>query len=136
MSEPASLPLLELCRRHLHAEGDGRYLLDSQGEAALVEGLIAFRDDPRLAEGVQALFEAATTLFNEHQSPDAAAAILRALHRARPKLQLREQAAQAIQAAHEGGLAHVVKQAPTEGATAPEGSIKAHRFANPGRTRG
>ena len=136
MNHPAPIPLLELCWRQLRAQADATYLIDADGEARLVEGLLASRDDPGLAEGVQALFEGATILFQEHHSPDAAAAILRALHRASPQLPLREQAVQAIQAANAGGLDHVLKRAPAVGAGAPEGSIKAHRFANPGRTRG
>lgn len=136
MTSPAPIPLLELCWRQLRPGPDGAYLIDADGEARLVEGLLASRDDPGLAEGVQALFEGATILFHEHRSPEASGAILRALHRAGPQLPLREQAVQAIQAAQGEGLSHVLKQAPSLGASAPQGSIKAHRFANPGRTRG
>lgn len=132
----APIPLLELCWRQLRPAPDGGYLIEPAGEEALVQGLLSCRADPGLAEGVEALFEAATILFHEHQSPLAAEVILKALHRARPHLPLQEQAAQAILAAQERGLSHVLKQAPTVGTAAPEGSIKAHRFANPGRTRG
>lgn len=135
MSALESIPLLELCWRQLVPRGSG-YAVKAGGEDALFEGLLAQREDPGLARGVHALFEAACLLHDEDGSPDAAAAILRALERARPHLPLRDQVQDAIQAASARGLDHVERRAPKLGAAAPEGSLKAHRFGNPGRTRG
>jgi hypothetical protein len=136
MNEPASIPLLELCFQQLQPVTGGGYSIDANGETKLFEGLIAFRADPGLAQGVHALFEAACLLHDEEASTEAAATILRALARARPQLPLREQALEAIQTASTRGLDHVERRAPRFGEASPEGTIKAHWFANPGRTRG
>jgi hypothetical protein len=135
MTAPEQIPLLELCWRLLEPASGGGYLMSKKGEAALVQGLLDAKADPNLAVGVHALFEAAFVMHEDEASPDAAAAILRALNQARPQLPLREQAVAAIQAASEGGLNHVEKRAPALGASAPEGSIKAFRFSKPGKTR-
>lgn len=135
MTAPDSIPLLELCWQQLVRQGSG-YAVKAGGEDALLAGLIADKDDPELARGVHALFEAACLLYDEEGSPEAAAVILRALERARPYLPLRSQAQEAIQAVAARGLDHVERRAPRLGDTAPEGSLKAYRFGNPGRTRG
>lgn len=136
MNEPTPIPLLELCWKQLRAAPNGGYLMEPSGEAALFEGLLAARADSDLAHGVHALFEAACVLHDEEGSPDAAASILRVLARARPQLPLRTQAMDAIQNAADRGLDHVERKAPKLGEATPEGTLKAHRFANPGRTRG
>lgn len=130
------LPLVELCWPSLVRGPDQRWTFAPEFEGQLFEQLCAMKADPHLAENVVGLFELANFLFQEHDAPDAAAAILRALHRARPQLPLRDQAVAALYAANDQGLARVIKRAPTANAPAPPGTLKAHRYTNPGRTRG
>ena len=135
MNQPAHIPLLELCWTQLEPRSGGGYRMVPKGEAALVEGLLAAKSDPKLAEGVHALFEAACLMHEEENSPEVASAILSALNQVRTQLPLRELALTAIQAASAGGLDHVERRAPRLGAETPEGSVKAFRMSKPGSHR-
>jgi hypothetical protein len=79
-------PVVLACSRVLKPGTSERFTIDEAGEAQIEKALEAHADDPGLTGGVLGLLGIMHQLYEHEASKGAAAAIVRALARSRPRL--------------------------------------------------